>query len=90
MKELNMSEQSTSELPCETGAAVPAAQPEAINLLEVLEICSDLCVTHPARLLQILEDARRFAGNHRPRPSSPKLCGSNVPRSANGWSKFID
>ena len=56
MKELNMSEQSTSELPCETTTAMTAAQPEAINLLEVIEICSDLCVTHPARLLQILEE----------------------------------
>lgn len=56
MKELNMSEQSTSEPPCETATAMTADQPEAINLLEVMEICSDLCVTHPARLLQILEE----------------------------------
>jgi hypothetical protein len=53
MKEMNMSEQSTNEPPCETATA---AQPEAINLLEVMEICSDLCVTHPFRLLQILEE----------------------------------
>ena len=56
MKEMNMSEQSANELPCENATAMTAAQPEAINLLEVMEICSDLCVTHPARLLQILEE----------------------------------
>ncbi len=58
-----MSEQSTNELPQD--AAVNAAkvqpeaitfQPEAINLLEVMEICSDLCVTQPLHLLQILEE----------------------------------
>ena len=53
---MNMSELSTNEPPCETATAMTAAQPEAINLLEVMEICSDLCVTHPARLLQILEE----------------------------------
>jgi len=60
----NMSEQSTNESPREdaptaTAAVQPEAvtfQPEAINLLEVMEICSDLCVTHPLRLLQILEE----------------------------------
>jgi hypothetical protein len=57
MKELNIPEQSTTESPCETGAvAAMTAQPEALNLLEVMEICSELCVTHPARLLQILEE----------------------------------
>lgn len=61
----NMSEQSTNESPREdavtaaTATAQPEAvnfPPEAINLLEVMEICSDLCVTHPLRLLQILEE----------------------------------
>lgn len=60
-----MSEQSTNELPLDAATAAATAtaqteavifQPEAINLLEVMEICSDLCVTHPVRLLQILED----------------------------------
>lgn len=61
----NMSEQSTNESPREdavtaaTATAQPEAvtfPPEAINLIEVMEICSDLCVTHPLRLLQILEE----------------------------------
>ena len=57
-----MSEQSTNEsqLDSTTAATIqPEAinfQPETINLLEVMEICSDLCVTHPLRLLQILEE----------------------------------
>lgn len=60
-----MSEQSTNELPQDVASAATATvQPEAItvqmeeaiNLLEVMEICSDLCVTHPFRLLQILEE----------------------------------
>jgi len=59
----NMSEQSTNELLRDAATATATAQPEAvtfqpeaINLLEVMEICSDLCVTHPLRLLQILEE----------------------------------
>lgn len=58
----NMSEQLTNESPLEAATAVTVQpetvnfQPEAINLLEVMEICSDLCVTHPFRLLQILEE----------------------------------
>lgn len=59
-----MSEQSTNELPQDVAPDVATVQPEAItvqpeeaiNLLEVMEICSDLCVTHPFRLLQILEE----------------------------------
>lgn len=58
----NMSEQSTNEL-ARNAAPVATAQleainyqSEAINLLEVMEICSDLCVAHPLRLLQILEE----------------------------------
>ncbi len=57
-----MSEQLTNELPRDSASAAmvqPEAitfQPEAIDLLEVMEICSDLCVTHPFRLLQILEE----------------------------------
>lgn len=58
-----MSEQSTNELLRDAATAAATAQPEAvtfqpdaINLIEVMEICSDLCVTHPLRLLQILEE----------------------------------
>lgn len=57
-----MSEQLTNELPRDAASAAtvqPEAmtyQSEAINLLEVMEICSELCVTHPFRLLQILEE----------------------------------
>jgi hypothetical protein len=60
-----MSEQSTNELSQDaaTTAATATVQPEAmnfqkdaINLLEVMEVCSELCVTHPLRLLQILEE----------------------------------
>lgn len=60
----NMSEHSTNESPRDAATAATATAqpeavtfpPEAINLLEVMEICSDLCVTHPLRLLQILEE----------------------------------
>lgn len=57
-----MSEQSTNELPLEAATAITVqpeamtSQPEAMNLLEVMEICSELCLTHPFRLLQILEE----------------------------------
>lgn len=58
-----MSEQLTNELPRDAATATATDQPEAmtfqrdaINLLEVMEICSELCVTHPFRLLQILEE----------------------------------
>lgn len=63
---LNMSEQSTNETLQDAATAAittATAQPEAttfqtdaISLLEVMEICSDLCVTQPLRLLQILEE----------------------------------
>ncbi len=59
----NMSERSINELLRDAATAAATAQPEAvtfqpeaINLLEVMEICSDLCVTHPLHLLQILEE----------------------------------
>ncbi len=60
----NMSEQSRNESPrdsatADTATAQPEAitpQPEAINLLEMMEVCSELCVTHPLHLLQILEE----------------------------------
>ena len=52
-----MSEHPTNESPRDAATAAAAtAQSEAINLLEVMESCSDLCVTHPLRLLQILEE----------------------------------
>jgi hypothetical protein len=57
-----MSEQSTNESPLEAATAATVQpetvnfQPEAINLLEVMEVCSELCVTHPLHLLQILEE----------------------------------
>lgn len=58
----NMSEQSINEL-SQDAASAATAQPEAItfqkdaiNLLEVMEVCSELCVTRPLRLLQILEE----------------------------------
>ena len=60
----NMSEQSTNKLSQDAATTAAATvQPEAmnfqkdaINLLEVMEVCSELCVTHPLRLLQILEE----------------------------------
>ena len=57
-----MSEQLTNELPRDAATAATVQpetmtfQSEEINLLEVMEICSELCVTHPFRLLQILEE----------------------------------
>jgi len=55
MEEPNILEQLTNSLPNET--AVPlTAKPDELTLIEVMEICSDLCVTHPFCLLQMLEE----------------------------------
>ncbi len=56
MEKLIMSEQSTNDLPSETVVPPTSERGGELNLLEVMEICSDLCVTHPFRLLQILEE----------------------------------
>lgn len=34
-----------------------ATKPDELTLLEVMEILSDLCVAHPLRLLEILEES---------------------------------
>ena len=57
MEEVNLPEQSINSLPSET--AVPAAalpEPDEMNLLEVMEFCSDVCLAHPLCLLQIVEE----------------------------------
>lgn len=58
MEELNLSEQWADNLPSETVAALMAAMPEPdeMNLLEVMEFCSDICLAHPLCLLQIVEE----------------------------------
>lgn len=58
MEKLNIPEQSTANLPnCATTVNLASAAAEAeLNLLEVMEIFSTICVTHPIRLLQILDE----------------------------------
>ena len=59
MKELNLLEQWADNSPSETIALPIAAampEPDEMNLLEVMEFCSDICLAHPLCLLQILEE----------------------------------
>lgn len=58
MKELILSEQHAGNLPSEAVALTLAAMPESdeMNLLEVMEFCSDICLAHPLCLLQIVEE----------------------------------
>ncbi len=59
MKELNLLEQRADNSPSETIALPIAAampEPDEMNLLEVMEFCSDICLAHPLCLLQILEE----------------------------------
>lgn len=57
MEEPNILEQLTDNLPGETVALTAAAKSDGLNLIDVMEICSDLCVMHPAHLLQMLEES---------------------------------
>lgn len=56
-----MSEQSMNNLPCEfvapatAAAAAATAEPERMNLLELMELCADICLAHPLCLLEIVE-----------------------------------
>ena len=58
MKELNLLEQRAHNPPSETAAlqAAEMPEPDEMNLLEVMEFCSDICLAHPLCLLQILEE----------------------------------
>ena len=48
---------SPSEIVAElSAAAMSAEEPDEMNLLEVMEFCSDICIAHPVCLLQILEE----------------------------------
>ncbi len=48
---------SPSEIVAElSAAAMSAEEPDEMNLLEVMEFCSDICLAHPLCLLQILEE----------------------------------
>ncbi len=57
-----MTEQSTNSLP---NCAATATTEVELNLLEVMEIFSTICVTHPIRLLQILDEGEE---------DSPETC----------------
>lgn len=58
MEELNLWEQRAGNLPSETISLLAAVMPESdeMNLLEVMEFCSDICLAHPLCLLQIVEE----------------------------------
>ena len=94
-----MSEQSTNELPRDPASAAATVQPEAmtfqseaINLLEVMEICSELCLAQP------LTPCGKFWKNAPlPRPKlrfRRYICRDYVIKSFRGaaddWNKFID
>lgn len=46
---------SPSEIIAELSAAMPE-EPNEMNLLEVMEFCSDICLAHPLCLLQIVRE----------------------------------
>ena len=55
-----MSEHSMNNLPCEFVASAIAAtaatvELERMNLLELMELCADICLAHPLCLLEIVE-----------------------------------
>ncbi len=59
MEELNLSKQRTDNLSSETVAlpvAVMPDEPDEMNLLDVMEFCSDICLAHPLCLLQIVQE----------------------------------
>lgn len=59
MKDLNLLEQRADDLPNETAVAMATeamTEPEQMNLLEVMEFFSDICLAHPLCLLQIVEE----------------------------------
>jgi len=58
MKELNLLEQRAHNPPSETAAlqAAEMPEPDEMNLLEVMEFCSDICLAHPLNLLQIVQE----------------------------------
>ena len=57
MEELNLTKQRADTPPSEIIALSVATKPDELTLLEVMEILSDLCVAHPLRLLEILEES---------------------------------
>ncbi len=58
MEEPNLSEQRADNLPSETVALPLTAMLESdeMNLLDVMELCSDICLAHPLCLLQIVQE----------------------------------
>ncbi len=62
MKELNLLKQWADNSPSETialpaaAAAISESEPDEMNLLEVMEFCSDICLAHPLNLLQIVQE----------------------------------
>lgn len=58
MEELSLLKQRADNLPSETVAPPLAAlsEPVEMNLLEVMELCSDICLAHPLCLLQIVQE----------------------------------
>ncbi len=92
-----MSEQSTNELPQDAATATATVQQdaitvqsEAINLLELMEICSDLCLTQPFCLLQILEECA-VSPEITPPPLFAEIMSLKVSEVwADDWSKYID
>lgn len=58
MEEPNLSEQRADNLPGETVALPLMAllEPDEMNLLDVMELCSDICLAHPLCLLQIVQE----------------------------------
>ena len=58
MEEPNLSEQRADNLPSEPVALPLTAMLESdeMNLLDVMELCSDICLAHPLCLLQIVQE----------------------------------
>jgi hypothetical protein len=58
MEEPNLSEQWADNLPGETVVLPLTAmlEPDEMSLLDVMELCSDICLAHPLCLLQIVQE----------------------------------
>lgn len=58
MEEPNLSEQRADNMPSKTVALPLTAllESDELNLLDVMELCSDICLAHPLCLLQIVQE----------------------------------
>ena len=61
MEELFLLERRAEITPSEivaelSAAAMSAEEPDEMNLLEVMEFCSNICLAHPLILLQIVQE----------------------------------